>query len=108
MYILYIDSYMDCTLAPGPTRLGSPCTKELAREAKSAAYREGLTLSEWIKQAVEEKLGRIRVTVTDKVPETEPVVSSEKLSPCDVCGADCVQWGPKQRHCTKCSRNFLI
>lgn len=97
---------MDSDLAPGPTRLGSPCTKELARAAKSAAYADGLTMSEWIRNAVEEKLGRVKVVEVKQEPEKLPAPVGE-LTPC-ACGGKCVPWGPNQKHCTKCSRNYPI
>lgn len=97
---------MDSALAPGPTRLGSPCTLELSRAVKSAAYSAGMTMSEWIRDAVEEKLGRVKVVEVQQAPEVRP----EKVGPladCP-CGGKCVPWGPNQKHCTKCSRNFPI
>lgn len=97
---------MDSALAPGPTRLGSPCTKELANAVKSRAYSEGLTMSEWIKAAVEEKLGRVKVVEVQQAPEVRPEKVGD-LGHC-VCGGKCVPWGPKQKHCTKCSRNYPI
>jgi hypothetical protein len=107
MYIVYINYSMDGTLAPGPTRLGSPCSEELVRAAKIAATSAGMRFNEWIKLAVEEKLGRVKPV--EVVPE--PVVKKvdpNKIAKCDVCSAPCVQWGPSQRHCTKCSRNFPL
>jgi hypothetical protein len=75
-----------------------------------AAYSSGMRFNEWIKLAVEEKLGRIKAAApAPPVEVTGPeLVAPESIPACDVCGSKCVQWGPSQRHCTRCSRNFPL
>jgi hypothetical protein len=79
--------------------------RELLAGINYAAMLAGLTQQDWVAMTL-----RKAIDPAPPKPEKPKAAPSPaaKLAPCNVCEGPCVQWGPAQRHCTKCSRNFQL
>jgi hypothetical protein len=101
------------------------CSEDLVRTAKAAAALEGVFFNEWIRRAVEAKLGgrsavdgiqapfrnselAVDAPAVEGAPRTEKEGAEDgaPVKDCEICLQPCTAWGPQKRHCGRCGRNF--
>ena len=96
--------------------------EKLVAAAKAQAALERMSLTAYVIRAVEEstlvdrrpkreadKAGRVAAVPSVGVVDSgAPVVADEPVAagPCPVCGQPTKEWGPSQKRCDRCGRNF--